>query len=133
MKSCRQNGLISLCLLGTIVFWTPKQIISATKITQKSDLALSTLLSFEQDSGVEPGDDDVFAYSSVVADGENISKIKHEARAQAAPKPPPKAKEEKFDEDSAIVDYSMTLADSEKGGDESGGISLAEKMLSNKK
>ena len=94
---------------------------------------MSTLLTYEQESGVDPGDDDIFAYSSVVADGENISKIKTEARAHSRPKAPPKAKEEKFDEDSAIADYSMRLADSEKGGDESGGISLAEKMLSNKK
>jgi hypothetical protein len=94
---------------------------------------LSTLLPNDQETAVEPGDDDIFAYSSVVADGENISKIKNEARAQAGPKAPPKPKEEKFDEDSAIADYSDRLAENEKGGDESGGISLAEKMLSNKK
>jgi hypothetical protein len=73
---------------------------------------LSTLLTYDQESGVEPGDDDIFAYSGIVANGENISKLKNEARAQSAPKPAPKPKEEKFDEDSAIADYSMTLADS---------------------
>ena len=64
-------------------------------------------------------------------DGENISKLKKDARDESKPKPKPKPKEEKFDEDSAIADYSMSLADGEKS-DDSGGISLAEKMLSNK-
>lgn len=94
---------------------------------------MSTLLKFEQETGVDPADDDVYAYSAVLVDGENISQLKTEARAQSLPKPKPKPKEEKFDEDSAIADYSMTLADSEKGSDDSGGLSLAEKMLSNKK
>ena len=68
----------------------------------------------------------------MLVDGENISKLKSDARAEAKPKPK-KVKEEKFDEDSAIADYSMSIADDEKSSDDSGGISLAESMLSNKK
>jgi hypothetical protein len=64
-------------------------------------------------------------------DGENISQLKQAAKNDLKPKPAPKPKEEKFDEDSAIADYSTTLADNEKS-DESGGISLAEKVLSGK-
>ena len=69
----------------------------------------------------------------MLVDGENISKLKSDAKAHQKTKPKQKPKEEKFDEDSAIADYSMTIADDGKSSDESGGISLAESMLSSKK
>ena len=85
-----------------------------------------------QDSGPEPADDDVFAYSNVLVDGENISKLKKDAHIAKTKKPVAPPKKEKFDEDAAIADYSMDLAD-DQTDDDQGGISLAKKMISGKK
>ena len=55
----------------------------------------------------EKEDDDVFAYSSLLASGEKIADVKKKERL-AKKKQDTKVKEE--DEDQAISEYSLTLA-----------------------
>jgi IS1 family transposase len=62
-------------------------MISAIKLNERSEATLSSLAYFAQESGVDPQDDDVFAYSSVLVEGENIGKIKSDAKKQRKPKP----------------------------------------------
>ena len=44
MKSCKQNGMIKLCFVGSILMWVCPNITSANKIN--NEMALSTLVQF---------------------------------------------------------------------------------------
>jgi len=101
---------------------------SATKLSQRSFPTLSDtsmVLISDDDQGQD--DEEVYAYSNLLADGENISKLKHDAHEaktlaknkKIAEKKKPVKMTEK-DEDDEIAGYSDSLIDENDSDDDSG-------------